>query len=72
MQNNPLNYAREMVGNFFSGANLNNLVVPNEGDHPIIRAGKNMLGGALNMYNNGVNGVGMMNQNQPQNMAQRL
>lgn len=42
-----------------NNVNLNQYAVINEQDHPIVRAGKNMLGGAINMYNGmggGMNG----------------
>ena len=61
---NPLNYYSDAVGNWINSVNLNQYTIPNEQDHPIVRAGKNMLGGAINLYYNGVNGLNNQKQNQ--------
>ena len=42
--------------NNMNNMNVNNYIAPNPNDHPIIRAGKNFIGNAVNMYNNGMNG----------------
>ena len=58
MSDGALNMARQLIGNFFTGSSLNNYVIPSDQDHPIVRTGKNVLGGALNLYTGAMDGVG--------------
>ena len=41
---------------------MGNYIVPSEQDHPVVRAGKNALGGAFNFYSGALDGINHLQQ----------